>query len=281
MSFPSPPIPGSPTSADGEFNNPNPISNTGATNLIGPTPGSLTGPSPGSRSNVVNYTPDGLLVMQEAAEMAGVDLTTGYTLRSFKRSLEMLSMSWSNYGINLWTLEFEQFNLVPGTANYLIPADTVDILSASIRFQIGELSDGSPRYEDIAMARQDFDTYFSIPQKQIPGRPNTFFVHRGVVQPDVWLWPVPNNYKPYIMIYWRLRRQQNYSYATNIPDVPFRMIPALTKGLAWQVALKKKGQKDFNLITTLKGYYDEELKIALAGDRDRSSVYLAPFISRY
>lgn len=273
------PIPGSPNSTDGEYNNPNPISNTGATNLVGPPPGSLTGQTPGSRSNVVNYIPDFISVMQEAAEHAGVDFTTGYALRSFKRSLEFLSMSWSNFGINLWTLEFLELNLTAGIYEYALPADTVDVMSASIRTQVGVLPDGTtPRYEDILMAREDFDTRFSIPQKQTPGKPNTYYVHRGVVKPTIFLWPVPNNNRPYILIYWRLRRMQNTGNSTNIPDCPFRLVPALTYGLAWQVSIKKKGPKDYNLINMLRDNYDRELKTGLGGDRERVSVFLSPMV---
>lgn len=219
------------------------------------------------------------MIMQEAAEHAGVDLTTGYTLRSFKRSLEMLGMMWSNYGLNLWTLHFMETPLTPGVANYLMPADTIDLVSAGIRTRIGVLPDGTtPRWEDILVARADFDTYFSYPQKQTPGKPTTIFVKRGVMQPEMFLWPVPNSYQPYTLIWWALRRQANVGYATNVADVPFRLIPALTFGLAWQVAIKKKGPKDFNLIAMLKANYDQELQKGLNGDRDRSSVYLSPMI---
>lgn len=272
-------IPGAPNTTPGEFNNPTPISNTGATDLLGPVPGSLTGPTTGSTSNVANFLPDFLMIMQEAAEHAGVDLTTGYTLRSFKRSLEFLGMMWSNYGLNLWTLTFVETTLTPGVANYLMPADTIDLVSAAIRTQIGFLPDGTtPRWEDILVAREDFDTYFSYPQKQTPGKPTTIFVKRSIPQPEIFLWPVPNSYQPYTLIWWKLQRQANVGYATNVADVPFRLIPALTFGLAWQVAIKKKGPKDFNLIAMLKANYDQELQKGLNADRDKSSIYLSPMI---
>lgn len=278
MVIPVYPIPGSPNSTDGLNNNPNPISNTGAETLIGPAPGSLTGPSVGSRSNVTGWLPDAMTMMQEAAEHAGTDLTTGYTLRSFKRSMEYMAMLWSNFGLNLWLLEEMSTALTPGVAKYLMPADTIDLISAGIQTQIGMMPDGSPRYELILVAREDFDTYFSYPQKQTPGKPTTIFVQRSIPQPQFFVWPVPNTYQPYTLIWWRLRRMQNLSYATNLVDIPFRLVPAFTFGLAWQVAIKKKGPKDFNLIAMLKANYDEALQRGLNEDRDRSSLYISPMI---
>lgn len=271
-------IPGSPTTVDGQYNSTTTTSNTGATNLVGQTPGSLIGPTTGSTSNVVNFLPDFLMIMQEAAEHAGVDLTTGYTLRSFKRSLDYISMSWSNYGLNLWTLSEMSTVLTSGEPHYIMPADTVDLISAAIQTQIGNLPDGSPRYESVLIARQDFDTYFSIPQKQQLGKPNTIFVQRSAPNPQFFLWPTPNSYQTYTLLWWRLRRMQNTGYSTNVADCPFRLIPALTFGLAWQVAIKKKGPKDFNLINMLKANYSEELERGLDGDRDRSSIMISPMI---
>lgn len=272
MPFSGYPQPGSPDSTPGEFNNPNPTSNTGATNVLGYPPGSLVGTDAGSTSNVTGYYPDILTISQEAAELAGVDATNAYFLRSVKRSLDLLSMAWANKGLNLWTLSFEEIVLVPGTVSYLLPQDTVDLLGPAIRTFNGGTN------IDITIARQDFLSYLSQPNKSYQGKPNTIFVQRKTFQPEVFLWPVPNNYQTYTLIYWRLRRMQNTGYATNIMDVPYRFVPALIAGLAYQLAMKKK-VKDYNLINMLKANYKDLFTDAILEDRDRSPVMLVPYNS--
>ncbi len=271
-------IPGSVTSSPGEANTPG-VNNLGAKNVLGYAPGSLVGTDSTSTSYVVSWLPDGLQIMEEAAQHAGFDLTTAYALRTAKYSMEMLSMMWANEGLNLWTLEEVSTPLVPGEANYIMPADTVDLISASIRTQVGVLPDGvTPRYTEILIARQDFDTYFSIPDKQSVGKPTTIFVQRSIPNPQFFVWQVPGNSPSYTLLWWRLRRMQNTGYSTNGADIPFRLIPAFTFGLAWQMSLKKKGPKDYNLINLLESNYQKAFTKGLNEDRDRSSVYFAPMI---
>jgi hypothetical protein len=271
MSAPQYPIPGSPNSTTGEYNNPSPNSQSGANNLIGNAPGSITGITPASTSGVSGWIPDILTIIQEAAEHASVDATTGYLLRSAKRSLDVLAMSWSNAGLNQWLLDEQYQVLSPGLANYVLPADTVDVVAPAI----STTSNGQTI--QITIARQDFSSYLSIPNKAFTGKPNTIFVNR-ISPPQFFCWPVPDTYQVYTLAYWRLRRMCNTGYATNSLDAPDRMIPAMIYGLAWQLALKKKA-KDYNLIQLLKSNYDQELEKALDSDRDRSSIYLAPFIA--
>ena len=42
---------------------------------------------------------------QEAFERAGLDLRTGYDLKTAKRSLNILALEWKNRGLILWTIE--------------------------------------------------------------------------------------------------------------------------------------------------------------------------------
>lgn len=233
--------------------------NTGATNTATQT---------GATSGFSNWIPDFLTIGSEACEMAGVDFTSAYSIRSLKRSLDLLSMEWANEGLNLWTIEQQQLVLQPGVAEYDLPVDTIDLMTASIR------TSENGRQIDLAIARQDFVSYASLPDKQQTGRPNLIFIQRSAV-PQAFVWPVPDTVKTYTLVWWRLRRMQNTGYATSLPDVPFRLIPALTKGLAWQMSLKKT-VKDWNLINSLERMYRSSFMEAKYEDRDRSSVFFAP-----
>jgi hypothetical protein len=68
---------------------------------------------------------------------------------------------------------------------------------------------------------------------------------------------------------------QNAGAATNSMDLPFRFVPAMISGLAWQMALKKP-VKDLTLISYLKTVYEQDLLDAQREDRDRSDMRIWP-----
>ena len=44
-------------------------------------------------------------IVEEAFERCGLELRTGYDLRTARRSLNLLTVEWANRGVNLWTIE--------------------------------------------------------------------------------------------------------------------------------------------------------------------------------
>ena len=44
-------------------------------------------------------------LVEEAFERCGLELRSGYDLRTARRSLNLLTIEWANRGINLWTIE--------------------------------------------------------------------------------------------------------------------------------------------------------------------------------
>lgn len=224
---------------------------------------------PTGPSGVTGFQPDFVVIIQEACERAGYDFTESYAIRTAKRSCDFLMMQWANKGLNLWTIDEQTTALTAGTATYLLPTDTVDLVFPSIRTIVGGKS------QDIVMVREDFTDYASIPDKTTQGRPSVVYVQRMAAQPKAYLWLVPDAVTAYTLVWWRLRRMMNTGAPTNSPDMPFRLVPALTSGLAWQMALKKK-IKDYNLITILKMQYDQDMDEATREDRDRSNVFIVP-----
>jgi len=88
-------------------------------------------------------------VVEEAFERAGSEMRTGYDLRTARRSLNLLFADWANRGLNMWTFEQGTIPLVPGTATYNLPADTVDLMEHVIRTGAGSAStqpDGNGGY---------------------------------------------------------------------------------------------------------------------------------------
>ena len=111
-------------------------------------------------------------LVEEAFERCGQELRTGYDLRTARRSLNILTIEWSNRGINLWTIEQGSFPLVTGQIAYPIPSDTIDLLDQVIRTGSGSTQ------VDINITRISESTYSTIPTKNAQGRPIQVWINR-------------------------------------------------------------------------------------------------------
>ena len=49
-------------------------------------------------------TPDMPEIFEEAYERAGLEMRTGYDLKTARRSLNLLTLEWQNRGLNLFTI---------------------------------------------------------------------------------------------------------------------------------------------------------------------------------
>ena len=71
--------------------------------------------------------------IEEAYELAGLEVKTGYDAETARRSLNIMFADWSNRGVNLWTIEQVSLDLVAGTSSYTLNSYDLDIVSAVIR----------------------------------------------------------------------------------------------------------------------------------------------------
>ena len=78
-------------------------------------------------------TPDLPELFEEAFERAGLEMRSGYDLKTARRSLNILTLEWQNRGINLFTIDSGTLSLSAGTATYTMPTDTIDIIEHTIR----------------------------------------------------------------------------------------------------------------------------------------------------
>jgi hypothetical protein len=208
---------------------------------------------------------------QEAAERAGIDLRSGYSLRTARRSLELLSIEWGNRGLNLWTIATEVVELLPGVPEYFLPPDTIDLIEHDLRqYNVGDLP------VDYPLARMSISEYSSIPSKTSQGRPTIIHIRRRI-NPSFVLWQVPDR-TGYGLAYARLRRMASVgSGGTGQPDLPFRFIPAMIAGLAYYLAFKAPDPAALQRLPVLKAAYEEQFTLAADEDRDRASVRWVPF----
>jgi hypothetical protein len=216
-------------------------------------------------------------LVEEAFERCGAELRTGYDLRTARRSLNLLTIEWANRGINLWTIEEGSIPMVQGQITYDLPADTIDLIDHVIRTQTGQAQ------TDINITRISVDTYSTIPNKNAQGRPIQVWINRqsgadypvtGVANPQINVWPTPEQSNYYTFVYWRLRRVQDAGNGTTTQDIPFRFLPCMVAGLAYHLSMKIPGALERTAM--LKAMYDEAWQQAADEDREKAALRLAP-----
>ena len=218
-------------------------------------------------SGTVTFNLDLNQIVEEAFERCGAELRTGYDLRTARRSLNLLTAEWANRGVNLWTIEEGAISLTSGTGTYNLPADTIDLLEQVIRTGTGQSQ------SDINITRISAPTYATIPNKNSTGRPIQVWINRQVSQPNINVWPLPDN-DTYTFKYWRLRRMEDAGNGVNTQDIPFRFLPCLVAGLAYYLSLKLP--QAFDRIQFLKQEYEEQWLMASTEDREKADLRLAP-----
>jgi hypothetical protein len=209
-------------------------------------------------------------LVEEAFERCGVELRTGYDLRTARRSLNLLFADWANRGINMWTFEQGSITLVPGTATYNLPSDTVDLLEHVIRTGAGSASTQA----DLTITRISVSTYATIPNKLQQARPIQVWIERLQETPRITVWPVPDDTTTYTFVYWRLKRIDDAGTGVNTMDVPFRFLNCMVAGLAYYLALKVPNGTQ--RLDVLKAQYDEAWDLASSEDREKAAVRFVP-----
>ena len=112
-------------------------------------------------------------LIEEAFERCGQELRTGYNFRTARRSLNLLTIEWTNRGLNFWTVEQGQIPMVTGQAMYPMPTDTINLLDTVIR-----QSNGTSNQIDINISSISESTYMSLPNKLAQGRPIQVWYNR-------------------------------------------------------------------------------------------------------
>jgi len=94
--------------------------------------------------------------------------------------------------------------------------------------------------------------------------------------PSINVWPTPNSPgSQYTFVYYRMRRIQDAGSGTYVQDIPFRFIPCMVAGLAYQLSTKLPGV-DMNRIPMLKADYEQQFQLAADEDREKASIRFVP-----
>ena len=208
-------------------------------------------------STTNNFNLDIAEAAEEAFELAGLEMRTGYDLRTARRSIDLMMLEWANRGLNLWQVESGSTTLTAGTATYTLDADTIDLLEHHLRTDDGDSNSQS----DTELTRVSFSTYAGIPNKLDQGRPNEILINRNAGSTTFTLYPVPDNAQTYKVVWYRLRQIYDAGTpASNNLDIPKLFLPCLVSGLAYYIA--QKNPEAFQRVPFLKQQYEEQWKLA-------------------
>ena len=250
-------------------------------------------------SDTYTFNPDVGEIVEEAYERAGLELRSGYDLKTARRSLNILMREWQNRGLNLWTVEEKRVGwdsaeaalttnyLKKAEATYVLDENTSSLLDIVIRTDDGVAASQS----DYHMSEISQPTYATIPNKMSQGRPLQYYLERKEIlnidssadttqYSRITLWPVPDQNTKYKLIYWRMKRIADTGEdASSTMQVPDRFIPALVSGLAYYIAVKRPEVSD--RAPMLKQLYEEEFQLAADEDRVKTSARFVPHIPGY
>jgi len=226
-------------------------------------------------------------IIEEAYERIGSQVSSGYQLKTARRSLNIMFQEWGNRGLHYWEVGETDINLVEGQAEYIFfratsdgtsavtnPADTygvADVLEATIR-----TSRAAVGQADSALTKIDRSTYSAQANKLSKGTPSKYFVQRFVDKTTITIYPTPDssNAAKSVHFFFVKRIQDADSTYTDATDVPYRFVPCMVSGLAFYLAQKFNPQAS----QQLKLYYEDELARALSEDGSSTSVHITPKI---
>jgi hypothetical protein len=94
--------------------------------------------------------------------------------------------------------------------------------------------------------------------------------------PCINVWPTPNPPgNQYTLVYYRMRRIQDAGTGVRTQDIPFRFIPCMVAGLAYQLSVKIPGV-DPNRMPMLKAEYEQQFQMAAEEDREKAAIRFVP-----
>ena len=225
-------------------------------------------------------------IIAEAYERIGSQVTSGYQLKTARRSLNVLFQEWGNRGLHYWEVAETNIDVIEGQAEYTFyrassdgtssvttaPASVygvADILEATLRSDRTETGQSDSSLTKIARS-----AYSALSSKLSKGTPAQYFVQRFVDKTTLTVYPTSDssNASKDIHIYYVKRLQDADATYTDATNIPYRFVPCMVSGLAFYLAQKFNPQ----LVQQMKLLYEDEFQRALQEDGSASSTYITP-----
>jgi hypothetical protein len=216
-------------------------------------------------------------IVEEAYERIGLQLNSGYDLKSARRSLNIMFQEWANRGLHYWEVANNSITLVDGQAEYTMYRSTGDGTSdATAIYGVDDILEASYRNSssvDFPLTKINRSAYQGLSNKTNEGTPTQYFVQRFIDRVTITLYLTPGSTEAGNTInYYYVKRIQDVGDYTNATDVPYRFVPCMCAGLAYYLSVKKAPQRT----QELKLLYEDELQRALQEDGSSSSTYITP-----
>ena len=216
-------------------------------------------------------------IVEEAYERIGLQGVSGYQLKSARRSLNILFQEWANRGLHYWEIANNSITLVNAQSTYTMYRSTADGTSdATAIYGVDDILEASYRNSssvDSPLTKINRSEYQALSNKTSTGQPTQYFVQRFIDKVTITLYLTPGSSEAgNFLNYYYVKRIQDVGSYTNATDVPYRFVPCMVAGLAYQLSIKHAPER----IQTLKLLYEDELQRALAEDGSSSSSYISP-----
>ncbi|MBC8435440.1 MAG: hypothetical protein H8D84_00505 [Proteobacteria bacterium] len=225
-------------------------------------------------------------IIAEAYERIGSQVTSGYQLKSARRSLNVLFQEWGNRGLHYWEVAETNIDVIEGQAEYTFyrasgdGTSSVTTAPASV-YGVADILEATLRSDRTATGQSDSSltkiarsAYSALSSKLSKGTPSQYFVQRFVDKTTLTVYPTSDstNASKDIHIYYVKRLQDADATYTDATNIPYRFVPCMVSGLAFYLAQKFNPQ----LVQQMKLLYEDELARALAEDGSSASTYITP-----
>ena len=224
-------------------------------------------------------------LIAEAYERIGSQVTSGYQLKTARRSLNIMFQEWGNRGLHYWEVASANIDVIEGQAEYTFYRASGDgtssVTNPSSIYGVADVLEATLRTDrtatdqaDSALTKIDRSTYSALSNKLSKGTPSKYFVQRFVDKTTITVYPTADssNASKDIHFYYVKRIQDADSTYTDATDVPYRFVPCMVSGLAFYLAQKFNTQ----LVQQMKLLYEDELARALSEDGSSTSVHITP-----
>jgi len=225
-------------------------------------------------------------IIAEAYERIGSQVTSGYQLKTARRSLNVLFQEWGNRGLHYWEVAETNIDVIEGQAEYTFyrassdGTSSVTTAPASV-YGVADILEATLRSDRTATGQSDSSltkiarsAYSALSSKLSKGTPSQYFVQRFVDKTTLTVYPTSDstNASKDIHIYYVKRLQDADATYTDATNIPYRFVPCMVSGLAFYLAQKFNPQ----LVQQMKLLYEDELARALAEDGSSASTYITP-----
>lgn len=166
--------------------------------------------------------------LQKITVLGEGEVASGNQYADAERALQLLLLSWSMTGPNLWTVDEATITLVSGTQTYTLSPRPRSVMN--MRFAV----DGIEQYPMTEWDRQDWDRF---PMKTQSGNPIKFVIDRQRTATTVKVWPVPSfTSGSYTCPYSFERVPQDVTEPAQEIDVPQEWLETVMMNLASRLA---------------------------------------------